>query len=765
MAAPIERITIQSFSPGIFSDEAFRAQLKGSADQSLGDALQPGAATIDGTYGCVADATGALVPLPARTVQDSSPGVNPAAIAQTFHSDGLAANYLLGAELSGPWGDFYSGVDYAPDNQWDILTTDRAPYETLYTMWAVTVNLDGSPATATHGFYKVRQPRIAARIGTYHTFFFSPEDAWGNGSSSTVSRQFPFGQFVKMRTNVWGKPDYGTKWPVFNAGTFEQTVIALVEGIRVQDADYNAERWDPSVADTYFYLGNGADWFHPAGAFPVCTKPDPNFPWTTDSHMTIIGHYGQKYNGATTAGARLWDGTDPDDTSELVPGGWSAHFRDQSIVSFFKAMPFRVRHAIHHQGRLIMISRRESFTSDEILLYSDWLAPLQYTDDLEDVDRGEFGWDDKFFPPAIDDFPGVGDEWNMGTYDGNALGAAIYQPYYASRPYNLLLPGDDSLGRTCSMGTAANGQLFLIKDQGGAVLVDGDMDNPTVRVAPNVEPTYGIESTGVHTPVGYVYGSRTGVYAWDGGDASRHLSPQLSGFFWEHATAAETGRYLGSRGSFQYWDAKVFAPNDFLFDSAVNSWWRLEPNSADIPSGTKRHPYNRYLIDMAGKLWAFAYKVTADCTDYAFSYSTDKLRSAYSWRSQPLLVSRDHLVSVQDIELVVTPVAGMKIVATLDGYTYDTAPGDASTGTLGMSKTSRTVTFDSTGSSRYDVAIADTQPIRLRADIPDNFIATQVTARLAVSSTTANTPAPKIHQMSFGVGKRSKIPRLGSKAF
>lgn len=760
MAAPTERVTISDFRPGIFSSEMFRSQLLGDADQSLGDVMQPGAATLDGTYGCVADSTGALIPLPAKSVEDSTTGVGPNGGSSTFvPSDTLGANYLLGVELSGPWGDFYGG-----NLGEDVLTHERRPYQTLYTLWGITANIGGTPKCATHGFYKVRQPRIKDAIGEYHTFYFFIEDMFGDGGTQ-VSRQFPFASFVKMRTNTWGKPDYGTRWPVFNAGTFEQTIIALVEGIRVLDDLDAGEKFSAATMNNLFHLGNGSEWFHPAGSFPTATRPDPNFGFTTDSHMTIIGHYGTDWGDRShTAGVKMWNSTAG---GTLVRGGWSAHFRDQSIVSFFKSMPFRVRHAVHHQGRLVMVSRRELFTSDEVLLYSDWLAPLQYTDDLSQNIDGEgntireFGWDDKFFPPAIRDFPHVASPWNMGTYNGASINTAAYRAYMASRPYNLLLPGDDSLGRTCSMGTAASGQLFLIKDQGGAVLIDGDLDNPTVKVAPNVEPTYGVESTGVHTPLGYVYGSRTGVYAWGGGDEARHLSPQMEGFFWDHATEAETNRYLGSRGSFQYWDQKIICPNDYLLDTVSNSWWRLEPNGADIPASRPRNPYNRYLIDIDGNLWAFAYKVTPNAHDYAFSYTSGTYRSSYSWRSQPLVVSDDHIVSVQDVELTVTPTPGMKIVVTLSGYTYDAANSDGS-GRLGVSKTSRTVTF--AASSAYDVAVKDTQPIKLRQDVGTNFAATQISAAITASSS-PNVAAPTIHSMSFGIGKRTRVPRLGGRTY
>jgi hypothetical protein len=98
MALAVDWINIADFSPGIFADLH-----GGIAAGSRGSVLTNGAATIDGTYRCCADPSGALVPLPAATTVQTAISI-PDAV--TYGTSGFPATfpgaYVLEAQVIGP---------------------------------------------------------------------------------------------------------------------------------------------------------------------------------------------------------------------------------------------------------------------------------------------------------------------------------------------------------------------------------------------------------------------------------------------------------------------------------------------------------------------------------------------------------------------------------------------------------------------------------------------------------------------------------------
>lgn len=101
MARAVDWIAIKDFSPGIFADLH-----GGIAATSRGSLLQDGAATIDGTYRCCADPSGALVPLPAATTTQSSvclPGGN-SNVNSAHYPAGFQGAYLMDVTVMGPVG-------------------------------------------------------------------------------------------------------------------------------------------------------------------------------------------------------------------------------------------------------------------------------------------------------------------------------------------------------------------------------------------------------------------------------------------------------------------------------------------------------------------------------------------------------------------------------------------------------------------------------------------------------------------------------------
>lgn len=219
---------------------------------------------------------------------------------------------------------------------------------------------------------------------------------------------------------------------------------------------------------------------------------------------------------------------------------------------------------------------------------------------------------------------------------------------------NFTLPNDtapDSLstliGQEYPVGYGAWGSLtasdlLLIKHLGGAYLVQGDLANPIVRRLPNVVSTGGVESVGAHTGVGFIYGvNQDGVYSWQGGDGSTNLSPQLENGFWISPLVL-TNPY---KGTFLGWGSWVLTPNNFLFDTTLNSWWRLEDTSVATYFIWQRDPVNNVV---------YGARPSFDNTNPVFSSGYDKSTPAvnFSWQSQSFNPDSRRRVVIRAVSIV-----------------------------------------------------------------------------------------------------------------
>jgi hypothetical protein len=277
---------------------------------------------------------------------------------------------------------------------------------------------------------------------------------------------------------------------------------------------------------------------------------------------------------------------------------------------------------------------------------------------------------------------------------------------------------------TAGIGAMASlnaSELIGIRSIGGGWMIRGDIANPTIVRLPMLEPTYGVISKGVVCPIGFVYLTRRGVYVWNGGTESKHLSPQMDSMFWEYRATPTNEPLQGYLGRLAYWDGKVFVPNNFLFDTQGGGWWRL-----DDPANYSSIGWSHYdVAPYTGKLYAFPYKIPSGGAVPWYRFDRTVPASSYSWQSQPLVETRRTLVNFAGIEL--------KAIAASDS-------------------TVATVTITLTGYDRNGVAltpatwtISDMQENgRLtyrEADIV-NFEARYVVIRIETSASTG--PAPKV---------------------
>src|SRR5690606_11500223 len=130
MADPEDYIEIADFSPGIWSD--IHASDNSSSPPEMGDGIRGflpvnGAATIENTWQCHADKTGALVPLPTIVPPSDADhwegGIPDQRYGPQYRPPTRPGAYVLDAELS-PFR-FYLGSNYAKN----------APNWSLHILW------------------------------------------------------------------------------------------------------------------------------------------------------------------------------------------------------------------------------------------------------------------------------------------------------------------------------------------------------------------------------------------------------------------------------------------------------------------------------------------------------------------------------------------------------------------------------------------------------------------------------------------------------
>lgn len=227
------------------------------------------------------------------------------------------------------------------------------------------------------------------------------------------------------------------------------------------------------------------------------------------------------------------------------------------------------------------------------------------------------------------------------------------------------------LGIWCSMN--AN-ELFLVKHWGGAVLVRGSLNNPTVIRLPGVESTFGICSHPVVTPMGCVYGTKTGVWVWNGSDTATCISPQLDGYFWR---VPNTEFYHQAQvvGRFGYQHPFLFAPNNWVMDVRTGGWFRLiETGLTADDEGAKFAFYNTSFQNLV-----YASPATLPLSDnndleaQPWLYTIDYMAAAknFRWTSQPLQKTQTRRLDFRDAMIVTQGVGTVTVTLTgLDGDTW-----------------------------------------------------------------------------------------------
>lgn len=301
---------------------------------------------------------------------------------------------------------------------------------------------------------------------------------------------------------------------------------------------------------------------------------------------------------------------------------------------------------------------------------------------------------------------------------------------------------DDNIVGPIAFGASlSQDEMLLVRDKGGAIVVRGDLDNPTVQRLPGVESTYNcITCVPAVTPLGVVYASRNGIFAWNGGETSDRLSDQIDGYFWDFRNST-TEYFIGNHGRLDFWHPFIAVPNNYLFDTRTQSWWRLEPTS------TLGIAFSHYSVDPStNRLLAFPYKATANNAQVFRTFTNTYLAPSWSWQSQPIIESRDNLLAVQELEIMVSPGSNINtnqtLAVTITGYNADGSP---------ITPVTETFTFS---------GVNGAQPIIMRKDVHAQLNVRYMQVRFVAdggSTGGGNGNAPKLLSCRFAV-RESNMP-------
>jgi hypothetical protein len=183
-------------------------------------------------------------------------------------------------------------------------------------------------------------------------------------------------------------------------------------------------------------------------------------------------------------------------------------------------------------------------------------------------------------------------------------------------------------------------QLFGLKTH-GAMYASGDLFDPTIVPLPMVVGSEVLQ-TPIITTLGVVYvNSTSGVWTWGGSDKSELLSPQMDPKFWMVDTN-EFDSFGGVRYQLAICDEWILVPNNWLYDTRLNSWWRMEdPSLLRIRNWTS---LSHFIYGSE------SFYTNASDTPVHFWQREDSALT-YSWQSHPVWETVGNLTDIREITI------------------------------------------------------------------------------------------------------------------
>ena len=209
----------------------------------------------------------------------------------------------------------------------------------------------------------------------------------------------------------------------------------------------------------------------------------------------------------------------------------------------------------------------------------------------------------------------------------------------------IVFVAEDPYGYGCG-GSQSAGELFMVKQRGGGLIVSGDLNSPSVTFFPGVQPTGAIVGRGASTPEGFYYCSAgAGAWVWNGGNTSSKISKQLDDNFFQSTDMANMD---GNNYEFfcEPIGDKVYFSNNWVYDTRINSWWRYYPTEAQNVLGR-----SFFWTNYVNGRYFYCAPISFLNSSKLFLWQFDQLLPSpyWSWQSLPIRVSENHYINIREI--------------------------------------------------------------------------------------------------------------------
>lgn len=261
---------------------------------------------------------------------------------------------------------------------------------------------------------------------------------------------------------------------------------------------------------------------------------------------------------------------------------------------------------------------------------------------------------------------------SFGYSDYNSGGAP--DPATQQHPYVVQFDQHNHQGYGVWQSLSSS-ELLLLPNRGPAQLVKGDIANPTVTLLKGMPEIESASNIGIRTPQGFFFGTRQGVYMYQGGDSAVKVSPNLDGWFWQCASMTRL-KPPQPNGKFGYVDPYLIAPNNWVMDTRNGCWMRYFPTPDLVGAGNGGRIYPYIETSASGKFYAIPAGICATNgtptdsynLDYASRFKPGTKQTAWSWRSQPLIRTRGRRIKVREVVILAQADTTSTLAVTLYGY-------------------------------------------------------------------------------------------------